>query len=50
MPEGTEGWHKRSRLRLNDGTCVLLRAEQARHVWNCDFVEDITHNGSKYGL
>ena len=34
---------KRSRLWLNDGSCVRLRAEGPNHVWSYDFVEDRTH-------
>ena len=36
---------KRSRLWLNDGSCVRLRAERADHVWSYDFVHHRTHDG-----
>ena len=39
---------KRSRLWLNDGSCIRLRAERPNHVWSYDFVEDRTHDGRKY--
>jgi transposase InsO family protein len=29
---------KRSRLWLNDGSCVRLRPTHKGHVWSCDFV------------
>jgi transposase InsO family protein len=35
----------RSRLWLNDGSCVRLRPERPSHVWSYDFVQDRTHNG-----
>ena len=38
---------KRSRLWLNDGSCIQLRAEHRNHVWSYDFVEDRTHEGGK---
>ena len=38
---------KRSRLWLNDGSCIRLRAEHRNHVWSYDFVEDRTHNGRR---
>ena len=41
---------KRSRLWLNDGSCIRLRAERANHVWSYDFVEDRTHDGRKYRM
>ena len=41
---------KRSRLWLNDGSCIRLRAERANHVWSYDFVEDRTHEGRKYRM
>jgi putative transposase len=37
----------RSRLWLNDGSCVRLRPERPNHVWSYDFVEDRTHDGRK---
>ncbi len=36
---------KRSRLWLNDGSCVRRRAEHPNHVWSYDFVMDRTHDG-----
>lgn len=36
---------KRSRLWLNDGSCVRLRPLWANHVWAYDFVQDRTHDG-----
>lgn len=41
---------KRSRLWLNDGSCVRLRPEQPNHVWSYDFVEDRTHDGRRYRM
>jgi putative transposase len=41
---------KRGRLWLNDGSCVRLRPEYPNHVWSYDFVEDRTHNGTKYRM
>jgi transposase InsO family protein len=41
---------KRSRLWLNDGSCIRLRAERANHVWSYDFLEDRTHDGRKYRM
>ena len=41
---------KRSRLWLNDGSCLRLRPERPNHVWSYDFVEHRTHNGSKYRM
>lgn len=38
---------KRSRLWLNDGSCIRLRAERPNHVWAYDFVESRTHDGRK---
>ncbi len=38
--------HKpRSRLWLNNGSCIRLRPERANHVWSFDFVEGHTHDG-----
>lgn len=39
---------KRRRLWLNDGSCVRLRPEHARHVWSYDFVLACTHNGRPF--
>jgi len=36
---------KRSRLWLNDGSCIRLRPQHKDHVWSYDFVHDRTHNG-----
>jgi len=36
---------KRSRLWLNDGSCVRLRPLWPNHVWAYDFVHDRTHDG-----
>ena len=36
---------KRSRLWLNDGSCVRLRPTHRNHVWSYDFVMDRTHDG-----
>jgi len=36
---------KRSRLWLNDGSCIRLRPEHKNHVWSYDFVMTRTHNG-----
>jgi putative transposase len=41
---------KRSRLWLNDGSCIRLRPEHPNHVWSYDFVEDRTHDGRKYRM
>ena len=34
-----------SRLGFNDGSCVRLRPERAKHVWSYDFVSARTHDG-----
>jgi transposase InsO family protein len=36
---------RRGRLWLNDGSCVRLRPERAKHVWSYDFVSAMTHDG-----
>ena len=41
---------KRSRLWLNDGSCVRLRPERPHHVWSYDFVQDRTHDGQAYRI
>ncbi len=41
---------KRSRLWLEDGSCIRLRAERRNHVWSYDFLEDRTHDGRKYRM
>jgi putative transposase len=38
---------KRSRLWLNDGSCLRLRPEHPNHVWSYDFVEARTHDGRR---
>ena len=41
---------KKSRLWLNDGSCIRLRPERPNHVWSYDFVEDRTHEGRKFRM
>ena len=41
---------KRSRLWLNDGSCIRLRPERPNHVWSYDFVQDRTHDGRPYRI
>jgi transposase InsO family protein len=41
---------KRSRLWLNDGSCIRLRPEYPNHVWSFDFVEVQTHDGRRLRL
>jgi len=41
---------KRSRLWLNDGSCIRLRPKSKDHVWAYDFVQDATHDGKKLRL
>jgi len=36
---------KRSRVWLNDGSCIRLRPLYRHHVWSYDFVADRTHDG-----
>lgn len=36
---------KRGRLWLNDGSCIRLRPEHAKHVWSYDFVSARTSDG-----
>ncbi len=36
---------KRSRLWLNDGSCIRLRSEHRDHVWSYDFMVDRTTDG-----
>ena len=38
---------KKSRLWLNDGSCIRQRAEYRNHVWSYDFVSEQTHDGRK---
>jgi putative transposase len=40
----------RSRLWLNDGSCIRLRPERRNHVWSYDFVEAQTYDGRKVRL
>ena len=40
----------RGRLWLNDGSCVRLRPERAKHVWSYDFVSAATHDGRSLRL
>ena len=40
----------RSRLWLNDGSCIRLRPTHRNHVWSYDFVEAQTHDGRKVRL
>ena len=39
---------KRSRLWLNDGSCIRLRPEHKDHVWGYDFVKEHTENGKAF--
>jgi putative transposase len=39
---------KRSRLWLNDGSCIRLRPEHKDHVWSYDFMEERTADGRKF--
>ena len=41
---------KRSRLWLNDGSCVRLRPEYKDHVWSYDFMIDRTANGKAFKI
>ena len=41
---------KRRRLWLNDGSCVRLRPEYARHVWSYDFMLACTHDGRPFRI
>ena len=41
---------KRSRLWLNDGSCIRKRPEYKNHVWAYDFVMDRTHNGRRFRM
>jgi transposase InsO family protein len=40
----------KSRLWLNDGSCIRLRPERRNHVWSYDFVEAQTHDGRRLRL
>ena len=41
---------KRSRLWLNDGSCIRLRPEYKDHVWSYDFVTARTANGRAFRI
>ena len=47
IPKVPQKQPKRSRLWLNDGSCIRLRAERPNHVWAYDFVECRTYDGRK---
>lgn len=41
---------KRSRLWLNDGSCLRLRPAHKGHVWSYDFVQDRTHDNKVFRM
>lgn len=41
---------KRSRLYLNDGTCIRLKPCWENHVWSYDFISERLHNGNKFRM
>ena len=41
---------KRSRLWLNDGSCIRLRPEHKDHVWSYDFMTDRTADGRAFRI
>ena len=41
---------KRSRLWLNDGSCIRLRPEHKDHIWSYDFVKSRTANGRAFRI
>jgi len=41
---------KRSRLWLNDGSCIRLRPEHKDHVWSYDFMMDRTADGRAFKM
>jgi putative transposase len=41
---------KRSRLWLNDGSCIRLRPEHKDHVWSYDFMVDRTADGRTFKI
>jgi len=41
---------KRSRLWLNDGSCIRLRPERKNHVWSYDFVMARTADGRSFRI
>jgi putative transposase len=42
--------HKRSRLWLNDGSCIRLRPDHKDHVWSYDFVMARTSDGRSFRI
>lgn len=41
---------KRSRLYLNDGSCIRLKPCWSNHVWSYDFVSERLHNGKRFRI
>ena len=41
---------KRSRLWLDDGSCIRLRPQHVDHVWSYDFVHHRTEDGRAYRM
>jgi transposase InsO family protein len=41
---------KKTRLCLNDGSCIRKRPEYKNHLWAYDFVMDRTHNGKRFRM
>lgn len=41
---------KKSRLWLNEGSCIRLRPEYKNHVWSYDFVHERTHDGRSFKM
>jgi putative transposase len=41
---------KRSRLWLNDGSCIRMRPEYQNHVWSYDFVFERNHDGRSFKM
>jgi putative transposase len=41
---------KRSRLWLNDGSCIRLRPQHKDHVWSYDFMVDRTTDGRAFKI
>ena len=41
---------KRSRIWLNDGSCIRLRPQYPNHVWSYDFLQERTHNGRAFRI
>ena len=41
---------KKSRLWLNDGSCIRKRPQYRNHVWAYDFVMDRTHDGKRFRM